>query len=150
MPRAAGDRPRVVPEGCTNLALMGQFVETSNDIIFTMEASVRTARIGVYTLLGLPKQVADISPTQYDIRNLLKAARALNNNEPFPGERLLHRLLDNTYYAHILPPLPEQEDTLRERAEAELTTLLGKGSQALGAVSGWFDRVRDGLRDASK
>ena len=26
------------------LALMGQFVETSNDIIFTMEASVRTAR----------------------------------------------------------------------------------------------------------
>ncbi|WP_322517390.1 oleate hydratase [Rhodopseudomonas palustris] len=150
MPRAAGDRPRVVPEGCTNLALMGQFVETSNDIIFTMEASVRTARIGVYTLLGLPKQVADISPTQYDIRNLLKGARAMNNNEPFPGERLLHRLLDNTYYAHILPLLPEHDDTLRERAEAELSTLLGKGSQALGAVVGWLDRMRDGLRDTSK
>ncbi|WP_421736154.1 oleate hydratase [Caulobacter sp.] len=145
MPRAAGDRPRVVPEGCTNLALMGQFVETSNDIIFTMEASVRTARIGVYTLLGLPKQVADISPTQYDIRNMLKAARALNNNAPFPGERLLHRLLGKSYYAHILPPLPEPEETLHERAEVELSTLLGKGSQALGAVVGWLDRVRDGL-----
>ena len=132
------------------MALLGQFVETSNDIIFTMECSVRTARIGVYTLLGLPKQVADISPTQYDIRNLLKGARALNNNEPFPGERLLHRLLDKTYYAHILPPLPEQEETIRERAEAELSALLGKGSQALGTVFGWLDRLRDGLRNISK
>ncbi|KAK0329905.1 hypothetical protein LTR94_034870, partial [Friedmanniomyces endolithicus] len=25
MPRAAGDRPRIVPEGCTNLGLLGQF-----------------------------------------------------------------------------------------------------------------------------
>ena len=72
----------------------------------TMECSVRTARISVYTLLGLPKRVADISPTPYDIRTLLRGARALNDNEPFPGERLMHRLLDKTYYAHILPPLP--------------------------------------------
>lgn len=146
MPRAAGDRPRVVPEGCTNLALLGQFVETSNDIIFTMESSVRTARVGVYTLLNLPKQVADISPTQYDIRNLMKAARKLNNDEPFPGERLLHRLLDNSYYAHILPPLPEREETIRERAEAELSGLLGKGSQALGAVFGWLDELRGKMK----
>jgi oleate hydratase len=47
MPRAAGDRPRVVPAGCTNLALMGQFVETNNDVVFTMESSVRTARIEI-------------------------------------------------------------------------------------------------------
>ena len=150
MPRAAGDRPHVVPQGCTNLALVGQFVETSNDIIFTMETSVRTARIGVYTLLGLPKVVADISPTQYDIRNILKGARALNNNEPFPGERLLHRLLGHTYFAHILPPLPEKEESLGERAEAELASLLGKGSQAVSAVSGWLDRVREGLSSKSK
>ncbi|KIZ38921.1 MULTISPECIES: oleate hydratase [Rhodopseudomonas] len=150
MPRAAGDRPRVVPEGCTNLALMGQFVETSNDIIFTMEASVRTARIGVYTLLGLPKQVADISPVQYDIRNMLRGARALNNNEPFPGERLLHRLLGNSYYAHILPPLPDRDDTIGEHLEAELATVLGKGSQALGAVQTWLEKMRDGLSGKSK
>lgn len=129
MPRAAGDRPHVVPAGCTNLGLMGQFVETANDIIFTMDSSIRTARVAVYTLLGLRKQVPDISPTQYDIRAMLKGARALNNGEPFPGERLLHRLLDKTYFAHILPPLPEPEAGRRELAESELKALLGKGDQ---------------------
>ncbi|NOW45367.1 oleate hydratase [Novosphingobium sp. SG751A] len=128
MPRAAGDRPRVVPPGCTNLALLGQFVETSNDIIFTMEASVRTARIGAYTLLGLRKQVADISPTQYDIRNILKGARALNNGRPFPGERLLHALLGKTYYAHILPPLPEPEDSLIDKAKEEMASLIERAA----------------------
>ena len=142
MPRAAGDRPHVVPAGCTNLALMGQFVETANDIIFTMDSSIRTARVGVYTLLGLRKQVPDISPVQYDIRTLLKAARALNNDEPFPGERLLHRLLDKTYYAHILPPLPEPDAPTREKAEGELAELLGKGEDAIARVVGWLDSVR--------
>ena len=119
MPRAAGDRPRVVPDGCRNLALVGQFVETNNDVVFTMESSVRTARIGVYQLLGIPKRVADISPTQYDIRHLLKGARALNNGKPFPGERILHRLLDNTYFAHILPPLPEEEHAHSWKSELD-------------------------------
>ncbi|HEX7853685.1 MAG TPA: oleate hydratase [Sphingobium sp.] len=146
MPRAAGDRPHPVPAGCTNLGLMGQFVETANDIIFTMDSSIRTARIAVYTLLGLRKQVPDISPTQYDIRSLLKAARALNSNEPFPGERLLHRLLGKTYYAHILPPLPEPEAAQHEAATSELAGLLGKGNQALGVVMGWLERVREGLK----
>jgi oleate hydratase len=86
---------------------------------------------------------------QYDIRNLMKAARVLNNNEPFMGERLLHRLLDKTYFAHILPPLPERDEKFGERAEAELATLLGKGSDALGAVHGWFDQLRDGPKSKS-
>lgn len=150
MPRAAGDRPRVVPEGCTNLALLGQFVETSNDIVFTMDSSVRTARVGVYTLLDLHKQVPDISPVQYDIRTLLKAARSINNEQPFPGERLLHRLLDKTYYAHILPPLPDREDNMREKAERELSELLGAGGQAVGRVAGWLETVRDALISRGK
>jgi len=133
----------VVPEGCTNLGLMGQFVETSNDIIFTMDSSIRTARIAVYTLLGLRKQVPDISPAQYDIRSMLKAARALNNNEPFPGERLLHRLLAMTYYAHILPPLPSGERSTRAEADNELKHLLGKGSEKLGAIGGWLEQIRE-------
>lgn len=143
MPRAAGDRPHVVPAGCSNLALMGQFVETSNDIIFTMDSSIRTARVGVYSLLGLRKQVPDISPVQYDIRTLLKAARALNNGEPFPGERLLHRLLDKSYFAHILPPLPEPDSSMREKGERELAELLGKGELAANRVFGWLDRIRE-------
>ena len=110
-----------------------------------MDSSIRTARVGVYTLLGLRKQVPDISPVQYDIRTLLKAARALNNNEPFPGERLLHRLLGKTYYAHVLPPLPEGEGSIRESVENELGQLLGKGSQALGVVAGYLERVRESL-----
>ena len=140
------DRPHVVPAGCTNLALVGQFVETSNDIIFTMDSSVRTARVDVYTLLGLRKQVSDISPVQYDIRTLIKAARALNSNEPFPGERLLHRLLGRIYYAHILPPLPDREHSTRESAEAELKHLLGKGSQTFGVIGEWLERVRENFK----
>ncbi|KAA0968233.1 oleate hydratase [Aureimonas fodinaquatilis] len=150
MPRAAGDRPHVVPAGCKNLALLGQFVETSNDIIFTMDSSIRTARVGVYTLLGLRKQVPDISPVQYDIRTLFKAARALNNDQPFPGERLLHRLLDKTYFAHILPPLPEREGSIRERAESELAGLLGAGEQAAGRVFGWLEKLREDFTDRKK
>jgi oleate hydratase len=147
MPRAAGDRPAVVPQGCTNLALVGQFVETANDIVFTMESSIRTARIGVYTLLNVLKQVPDISPTQYDIRNLLRGARALNNGEPFPGERLLHRLLGKSYFAHILPPLPEKDGDALHRVEAELAGLFGRGSHAVSeaadTVRGWMAGVKE-------
>lgn len=146
MPRSAGDRPRVVPEGCTNLALVGQFVETNNDVVFTMESSVRTARIGVYTLLNLNKQVPDIAPTQYDVRNMLKAARALNNGEPFTGERLLHRLLDKTYFAHILPPLPEAEQTTLGRIEEELGAVMGWGGQVVRGLTDRLAVLRDNLR----
>lgn len=110
MPRAQGDRPGIVPEGCTNLALMGQFVETPNDVVFTLESSVRTARVGVYSLLEIPKQVPDIYPGQYDIRRLLRATRTLNNDEPFLGEGLLRRVLGGTYFRHILP-LGQDEDS---------------------------------------
>lgn len=136
MPRAAGDRPRVVPKGCTNLALLGQFVETNNDVVFTMESSVRTARIAVYTLLGLNKQVPDVSPTQYDIRSLLKAARTMNNGQPFHGERLLHRLLGKTYFAHILPPLPDAGHSSLAEVEEELRGLIGKGTDAVKEMTG--------------
>ncbi|MGM0434838.1 MAG: oleate hydratase [Pseudomonadota bacterium] len=109
MPRAQGDRPWVVPEGCTNMACMGQFVETHNDVVFTLESSVRTARIGVYSLLGLKKQVPDIYPGQYDIRRLLRATRTLNNDEAFLGEGILRRILGGTYFQHILPLAPGEK-----------------------------------------
>lgn len=109
MPRAKGDRPQVVPEGCTNLACMGQFVETRNDVVFTLESSVRTARIGVYSLLGIKKQVPDIYPGQYDIRRLLRATRTLNSDEAFLGEGILRRILSGTYFEHILPLGPNED-----------------------------------------
>ena len=78
LPRAVGDRPEIVPNGCKNLGLVGQFVETKNDVVFTVESSVRTARTAVYKLLNSNKQVPDIAGAQYDIRHLLKATLILN------------------------------------------------------------------------
>lgn len=110
MPRAKGDRPRVVPEGCKNLGLVGQFVETNNDIVFTMESSVRTARLAVYELLNLNKQVPDINPLQYDIRQLIKAASSLNDDDPFVGENLVRKVLKGTYFEHVLPEAKSEEE----------------------------------------
>jgi oleate hydratase len=122
MPRAKGDRPRVIPEGCTNLGLIGQFVETNNDIVFTMESSVRTARLAVYGLLNLNKQVPDINPLQYDIRHLLKAMQSLNDYNFFPGEVILRRILKGSYYEHVLANNVEE----KEDNESFFTEQFGK------------------------
>ena len=53
LPREKGDRPQVVPEGSTNLAFIGQFCELPDDVVFTVEYSIRSAQTAVYTLLGL-------------------------------------------------------------------------------------------------
>ena len=121
MPRAKGDRPQIVPEGCTNLGLIGQFVETNNDVVFTVETSVRSARVAVYTLTDCNKQVPDIVPTQYDIRNILRSASTLNDDQGFIGEGILRRVLANTYYEHILPPVakkaPKDSSLMQSLAE---------------------------------
>ncbi|MGL6128750.1 oleate hydratase [Chryseobacterium artocarpi] len=133
MPRAKGDRPRVVPEGCTNLGLVGQFVETNNDVVFTMESSVRTARIAVYSLLNLNKQVPDINPLQYDIRHLLKATQALNDYKPFLGEGILRKVLKNTYFEHILVDRPEEKE---EQHESFFMEQVGKFQDWIKGVKG--------------
>lgn len=56
MPRQKSDRPAVVPEGSTNLAFMGQYVE-SGECVFLVEQSVRTAQIGVYRFLNIDRKV---------------------------------------------------------------------------------------------
>ncbi|SFN08497.1 oleate hydratase [Chryseobacterium oleae] len=132
MPRAQGDRPRVVPEGCTNLGLVGQFVETNNDVVFTMESSVRTARIAVYHLLNLNKQVPDINPLQYDIRHLLKATQALNDYKPFIGEGLLRKVLKGSYFEHILVDRPEE----KEEHESFIMEQFGKFQDWIKGVKG--------------
>lgn len=118
LPRAKGDRPQIVPEGYKNLGLVGQFVETNNDVVFTVESSVRTGRVAVYQLLNLNKQVPDIYPKQYDIRYLLGATKALNDGQAVTGEGILKKFLKNTYYEHILPadaPEEEHESFLTEQ-----------------------------------
>lgn len=73
MPRRAGDRPDVVPEGCSNFAFLGQFAETPRDTVFTTEYSVRTAMEAVYTLLDIDRGVPEVWGSAYDVRALLDA-----------------------------------------------------------------------------
>jgi myosin-crossreactive antigen len=51
--RSKGDRPQVVPAGSANLALIGQYCEIPDDVVFMVEYSVRAAQIAVKTLLAL-------------------------------------------------------------------------------------------------
>ena len=71
MPRAQGDRPKVVPEGCVNFAFIGQFADTPRDTVFTTEYSVRTAMEAVYTLLDVDRGVPEVFGSVYDVRVLL-------------------------------------------------------------------------------
>lgn len=73
-PRKNVDRPKVVPEGAVNFAFIGQFAETPRDTIFTTEYSMRTGMESVYTLLNVDRGVPEVWGSQYDIREILRAA----------------------------------------------------------------------------
>jgi oleate hydratase len=62
MPRLAGDRPLPVPRGSKNLAFISQFVEIPDDVVFTVEYSVRAAQMAVYELLGIDREVPAVTP----------------------------------------------------------------------------------------
>jgi oleate hydratase len=57
MPRAAGDRPNVVPEGTVNLAFVGQYCEIPDNVVYTVEYSIHSAMVAVASLLGLTEVV---------------------------------------------------------------------------------------------
>jgi len=62
-PRKMTDRPQVVPAGSTNFAMISQFVEIPEDMVFTEEYSVRAARIAVYNLMNYKeKQICPVTP----------------------------------------------------------------------------------------
>ena len=77
--RAKGDRPRVVPERSKNLAFIGQFCELPDDVVFTVEYSVRSAQTAVYSLLGLSRTPPPVYKGHYDPRVLLRAFLALHD-----------------------------------------------------------------------
>jgi oleate hydratase len=78
--RKRGDRPNVVPEGWANLAFVGQFCELPNDVVFTVEYSVRSAQTAVYTLLGLDRSAPAVYKGPYDPRAVYGAASALHSH----------------------------------------------------------------------
>jgi oleate hydratase len=73
MPRAPGDRPTVIPPGTANLAVMGQYCEIADDVVFTVEYSVRSAMTAVYALLGVRKKVPGVRRTDRNPFVLLRA-----------------------------------------------------------------------------
>ncbi len=60
MPRASADRPLPVPKSSKNLAFISQFVEIPEDVVFTVEYSVRVAQMAVYQLLGIDREIPPV------------------------------------------------------------------------------------------
>ncbi|EKY25540.1 hypothetical protein CG51_11595 [Haematobacter missouriensis] len=109
MPRQAGDRPDVVPEGAVNFAFIGQFAESrQRDCIFTTEYSVRTPMEAVYTLLDIERAVPEVYNSTYDIRKLLAATGRLRDGKELdlPGpafiQKLLLRRIEGTQIGELL------------------------------------------------
>ncbi len=103
MPRIAGDRPAVVPAGSQNFGFIGQYAEVPQDCVFTVEYSIRTARVAVYDLMKLGKEVDPVYPSQYDLRVLTNAAKTCLNLDKVPLQDIpLGKLLQNTELAALL------------------------------------------------
>jgi oleate hydratase len=79
LPRDKGDRPAVIPAGSHNLAFMGQFCELPDDVVFTVEYSVRSAQLAVYGLLDLKLKPPAVYKGKYDLRALRKALCTLHD-----------------------------------------------------------------------
>jgi oleate hydratase len=73
MPRSAGDRPLPVPPGSKNFAFVSQFVEIPQDVVFTVEYSVRAAQTAVYQLLKLARPVTPITPHDKSLHTRFEA-----------------------------------------------------------------------------
>lgn len=74
MPRAYDDRPLPVPPNSHNLAFVSQFVEVANDVVFTVEYSVRAAMIAVYELLGIDREIPPVTAHDHSIMVNIEAA----------------------------------------------------------------------------
>ncbi len=77
MPRNPGDRPKVVPDCSGNFAFIGQYCEIPEDIVFTVEYSVRSAQMAVYSLLGCGESPTPIFKGWKRFRNLFNAVRTI-------------------------------------------------------------------------
>jgi oleate hydratase len=76
MPRRRSDRPPPVPEGSTNLGLIGQYVEVGQDVAFTIEYSARTAWEAIHTLLQRGPAPPPVYQGSHDPKALLGALKA--------------------------------------------------------------------------
>ncbi len=75
LPRRRIDRPPVIPEGATNLGLLGQYAEVPRDVAFTIEYSARTAWEAVHLLLKRGPAPPPVYQGQNDPKALLAALK---------------------------------------------------------------------------
>ncbi len=73
MPRRHSDRPLPVPPNSRNFAFVSQFVEIADDVVFTVEYSVRAAQMAVYQLLGITRPVPAITPHDKSVKVQIEA-----------------------------------------------------------------------------
>lgn len=99
MPRKISDRPKVIPDGCVNLAFIGQFVELPGDVVFTVETSVRTAMMAVWGLTGLDKPMIPMHEPVYDLRVIVSSLKATLDIDEITPQNLAE-------IAQSSPPLP--------------------------------------------
>ena len=66
------------PDGSKNLAFVGQYSEIPDDVVFTVEYSIRSAQMAVYSLLGLEREPPPVYKGQFNPRVLLEAFVALH------------------------------------------------------------------------
>ena len=71
--RKPGDRPQVIPQGSQNFAFLGQFVEIEDDVVFTVEYSVRGAMLAIYEFFGVEREIPEIYNGLLDPKVGLKA-----------------------------------------------------------------------------
>lgn len=74
--RQSGDRPQVVPRGSANFAFIGEFTEIPDEVIFTTEYAVRSARTAVAALLKIDSP-PPVYKGQFDPKVLIEAAKAI-------------------------------------------------------------------------
>ncbi len=79
LPRLPGDRPAPVPKGSRNLGFMGQFCELPDDVVFTVEYSIRSAQAAVAELLDLKRRAPPVYKGALDPRVVYRAFMALHD-----------------------------------------------------------------------
>lgn len=77
MPRVKGDRPLVRPVGTTNIAFIGQYCEIPDDVVFTVEYSVRSAQTAVYSFLKIDKDVSSLYKAHHDVGVLFSSLKTM-------------------------------------------------------------------------